>query len=64
MVRYWLFVAVVIGAGAVAVASIAPGTATNADNVTVVEKNQSWQAVDGVTAHNCPKEDCIAAPHS
>jgi hypothetical protein len=61
MIRYALFVAVVVGSAATAVASIAPGTATGV-NVTVVEKNQYWQAVDSVTVHNCPTNSCEVAP--
>lgn len=50
MVRYWLFLAVITGSTATAVASIAPGTATDIGNVTVVEKNQNWQPANDLTA--------------
>lgn len=62
MFRYWLFVAAVIGTAATAVASIAPGTATDFSNVTVVEKNQNWQPADSVTVYNCPQGACAAVP--
>jgi hypothetical protein len=62
MVRYALFVIVVLGSAATAVASIAPGTAINNQNVTFIEKNQNWHVVNSVTVQICGKEDCSDTP--
>lgn len=62
MMRYVLFVTVVLGSAATAVASIAPGTAINNQNVTFIEKNQNWHVVNSVTVQNCGKEDCSDTP--
>ncbi len=62
MIRYVLFVAIVLGSAATAVASIAPGTSTNIQNVTVIEKNQNWHVVNSVTVQNCGMEDCSDTP--
>jgi hypothetical protein len=62
MIRCGLLIAFVIGLGAPAVASIAPGTATGLLWVSVVEKNQKREPANSVTVYNCPANGCEIAP--
>ena len=62
MKRYTLFVLIVMGSTATAIAAIAPEhrTAFNprAANITVIEKNQAWPLVGPLTVEDCLTEDC------
>jgi hypothetical protein len=58
MIRYFLFVAAVIGSAATAIAAIAPDTSMERKNVTVIEKNQFWHVVEEFTVEDCDNEDC------
>lgn len=64
MFRYSLFVIAVIGSAASAVAAMgtSAATSTNPSNVTVIEKNQTWQIVDEFTMQECAVEDCSDTP--
>lgn len=60
MVRYTLFILVVIGSAATAIASIAPQDplAEAGKNITVIEKNQAFPAVGPLVIEDCVTEDC------
>ena len=62
MKRYTLFVLIVIGSAASAIAAIAPerhgGLDINDRNVTVIEKNQAWPLVGPLVVEACETEDC------
>ena len=62
MKRYTLFVLIVLGSAATAIAAIAPEHRTSFDpraaNLTVIEKNQAWPLVGPLTVEECLKEDC------
>lgn len=62
MKRYTLFVLIVMGSAATAIAAIAPEHRTAIDpratNVTVIEKNQAWPLVGPLTVEDCLTEDC------
>lgn len=62
MKRYTLFVLIVMGSAATAIAAIAPEhrAAFNprAANITVIEKNQAWPLVGPLTVEDCLTEDC------
>lgn len=63
MVRYTLFVLVVLGSAATAVAAIAPETtlAPTGSNVTVIEKNQAFPVLGPLVVEDCATEDCSEA---
>ena len=67
MKRYTMFVLIIIGSAASAIAAIAPGhravvqPATHklaTHNVTVIEKNQAWPLVGPLIVEECSTEDC------
>jgi hypothetical protein len=62
MKRYTLFVLIVIGSAASAIAAIAPDQRTSAAadtrNVTVIEKNQAFPLVGPVVFEDCLNDDC------
>jgi hypothetical protein len=58
MIRYFLFVATVLGSAATAIAAISPEAPTARKNITVIEKNQFWHVVDDFTIEDCDNEDC------
>ncbi len=62
MKRYTLFVLIVMGSAATAIAAIAPEHRTAIDpraaNLTVIEKNQAWPLVGPLTVEECQTEDC------
>lgn len=62
MKRYTLFVLIVAGSAASAIAAIAPehrtGFESNPANVTVVEKNQAWPLVGPLIVEDCMTDDC------
>ena len=64
MFRDSLFVIAVLGSAATALAAIAPGTSTNARNMTVIAKNQTWHVVDNLTVQPCHVEDCSDTPQT
>lgn len=64
MFRYSLFVIAVLGSAATALAAIAPGTATNVRNMTVIAKNQTWHVVNSLTVQPCHVEDCSDTPQT
>ena len=59
MKRYTLFVLIVMGSAATAIAAIAPEPFNpHAANITVIEKNQAWPLVGPLTVEDCRNEDC------
>ena len=62
MTRYTLFVLVVLGSAASAIAAIAPehrtGLDTETGNVTVVYKNQAFPLVGPLVVEDCITDDC------
>ena len=59
MKRYTLFVLIVMGSAATAIAAIAPEPFNpRAANITVFEKNQAWPLVGPLTIEVCLTEDC------
>lgn len=60
MARYSLFVLVVIGTAATAIAAITPDRSIplTGRNVTVIEKNQAFPVVGPVIFVPCASEDC------
>jgi hypothetical protein len=60
MVRYTLFVLVVIGSAATALAAIAPQDpiAAAGKNLTVIEKNQVFPVLGPIYVEDCEHEDC------
>lgn len=65
MTRYTLFVLIVLGSAASAIAAIAPdhrtGFDTNTANVTVMHKNQAFPLVGPFIVEDCANEDCSSA---
>jgi hypothetical protein len=63
MTRYTVFVLIVLGSAASAIAAIAPQTQlseTNPLNATVIEKNQAFPLVGPLIVEDCDMEDCSA----
>ncbi len=61
MIRYSFFILAVLGTAATAIAAIVPGheaTATNPNNVTVIEKNQFFPIYGKIIVEPCAVEDC------
>lgn len=61
MTRYTIFVLIVLGSAASAIAAIAPKTelqASNPNNITVIEKNQAFPLVGPLIVEQCETEDC------
>jgi hypothetical protein len=60
MARYTLFVLLVIGSAATAVAAIAPENSISATarNITVIEKNQVFPVLGPIIVEDCASEDC------
>ena len=62
MKRYTLFVLIVMGSAATAIAAIAPehrpAFNPRAANITVIEKNQAWPLVGPLTVEDCLTENC------
>ena len=62
MTRYTLFVLIVLGSAASAIAAIAPAHQTGFDvearNVTVMHKNQAFPLVGPLVVEECLNEDC------
>jgi hypothetical protein len=62
MTRYTLFVLIVLGSAASAIAAIAPQHQTGFDvearNVTVMHKNQAFPLVGPLVVEECLNEDC------
>ncbi|NMD09276.1 MAG: hypothetical protein GYA66_14995 [Phyllobacteriaceae bacterium] len=59
MVRYTLFLAIVFGSAATAIASIAPDVAiSNPANITIVAKNQAFPQFGDIILEECATEDC------
>lgn len=62
MTRYTLFVLIVLGSAASAIAAIAPDQQTGFDaeakNVTVMHKNQAFPLVGPFVVEDCVNEDC------
>jgi hypothetical protein len=62
MTRYTLFVLIVLGSAASAIAAIAPdhrtGFDANTSNVTVMHKNQAFPLVGPFIVEDCVNEDC------
>lgn len=63
MVRYSIFVLVVIGSAATALAAIAPASdfPPTGRNVTVIEKNQAFPVLGPLVVQQCATEDCSDA---
>jgi hypothetical protein len=65
MTRYTVFVLIVLGSAASALAAIAPQTQlseSNPLNVTVIEKNQAFPLVGPLIVEDCEAEDCSVTP--
>jgi hypothetical protein len=62
MKRYTLFLLIVMGSAASAIAAIAPEHRTSfdphANNVTVIEKNQAFPLVGPLVVEDCLNDDC------
>ena len=62
MKRYTMFVLIIIGSAASAIAAIAPGhrvvVQPATQNTTVIEKNQAWPLVGPLIVEHCRTEDC------
>jgi hypothetical protein len=60
MARYTLFVMLVIGSAATALAAIAPQDPMIAagKNLTVIEKNQAFPVIGPIVVEDCVTEDC------
>ncbi len=62
MKGYTLFVFIVLGSAASAIAAIAPGHRTafepGSANVTVIEKNQAFPLVGPLVLEECLDDDC------
>lgn len=60
MARYTLFVMLVIGSAATALAAIAPQDPLIAagKNLTVIEKNQAFPVIGPIVVEDCVTEDC------
>lgn len=59
MIRYTLFLAIVFGSAATAIASIAPeAPVSNPANITVVAKNQAFPQFGDLIIEECAVEDC------
>ncbi len=65
MKRYPLFVMIVLGSAASAIAAIAPehhtGFDASAGNVTVIHKNQAFPLVGPFIVEECANEDCSSS---
>lgn len=63
MARYSLFVLLVIGSAATAIAAIAPDRSIplTGRNVTVIQKNQAFPVMGPVVVDQCASEDCSDA---
>jgi hypothetical protein len=68
MMRYTIFVMVVLGTAASAIAAIAPAHRTALDspaaNMTVVEKNSPFPVMGPLVVEPCATEDCSDVPSS
>ena len=60
MARYTLFVMLVLGSAATALAAIAPQDPLIAagKNLTVIEKNQAFPVIGPIVVEDCVTEDC------
>jgi hypothetical protein len=58
MIRYSLFLAIVVGSAATALAAIAPSATVATRNVTVIEKNQDFPVYGPIVVEACAVEDC------
>jgi hypothetical protein len=61
MLRYSLFLLLVTGSVATAIASVGPAPmelAPETRNVTVIEKNQAYPILEPAEFHDCAMEDC------
>ena len=62
MKRYTMFVLIIIGSAASAIAAIVPGHRVviqpTTHNVTVMEKNQAWPLIGPLIVEECRTEDC------
>ncbi len=62
MKRYTLYLVIVLGSAASAIAAIAPehrtGAAPGTGNVTVIEKNQAFPLVGPLVVEDCATDDC------
>jgi hypothetical protein len=58
MTRYALFLALVIGSAATAIAAISPVPQQQSRNITVIEKNQDFPVYGPIVVEPCAKEDC------
>ncbi len=61
MVRYTIFLAIVLGTAATALAAISPSATrdlASGQNVTVIEKNQAFPLVGPLVIEPCQTEDC------
>jgi hypothetical protein len=66
MMRYTIFVMIVLGSAASAIASIAPAHITALDapaaNMTVVEKNSPFPVIGPIVVEPCAADDCSDVP--
>jgi hypothetical protein len=58
MTRYALFLVLVVGSAATAIAAISPGPQPQPRNITVIEKNQAFPVYGPIVVEPCAKEDC------
>lgn len=64
MLRYTLFITVILASAATAMASINAGKlpVANAKNLTVIEMTNVWASDIDLAVENCAKEDCSDTP--
>ncbi len=58
MTRYALFLALIVGTAATAIAAISPVPQQHTGNITVIEKNQDFPVYGPLVVEPCAKEDC------
>ena len=66
MIKYTIFLAVILGTSVAAFSAIAPEAtrASKPGNVTVIYKNQNWEIGGPIIVEHCALEDCSDTPQS
>jgi hypothetical protein len=59
MIRYSIFLAIIVASTATAIAAISPApVSTPTRNITVMEKNQAFPVYGPIVVEQCAVEDC------
>ena len=64
MIRYALFIVIVIGSAATAIAAVEPAgrtVTTPSHNLTIIAKNQAFPILGPIVVEPCATEDCSDA---